>query len=69
LEERYGTHEGYVDAVRKATKKLVKDRLLLPADAARLISEAGASDLGLPPGEPRHDHDDDHEDRDDDKDD
>jgi hypothetical protein len=69
LEERYGTHEGYVDAVRKATKKLVKDRLLLPADAARLISEAEASDLGLPPGEPRHDHDDDHEDRDDDKDD
>jgi len=45
LEERYGTHEGYVDAVRKATEKLVRDRLLLPADAARLISAAEASDV------------------------
>jgi len=45
LEERYGTHEGYVDAVRKATTKLVGDRLLLPADAALLISAAEASDI------------------------
>jgi len=45
LEERYGTHEGYVAAVRKATQKLVRDRLLLPADAQRLIGEADASNI------------------------
>jgi hypothetical protein len=45
LQERYGTHAGYVDAVRKATKKLVKDRLLLPIDADRLIGAADASDI------------------------
>jgi hypothetical protein len=45
LEERYGTHAGYVDAVRKATKKLVKDRLLLPVDADRLIGAADASNV------------------------
>jgi Alpha/beta hydrolase domain len=45
LEERYGTHAGYVDAVRKATATLVKQRLLLPADADRLIGAADASDV------------------------
>jgi hypothetical protein len=45
LEERYGTHEGYVAAVRAATEQLVAERLLLPDDAARLISAAEASDV------------------------
>lgn len=45
LEERYGNHPGYVAAVRKATDKLVRDRLLLPVDAERLVSEADASDI------------------------
>jgi len=45
LEERYGTHAGYVDAVREATQKLVKQRLLLQVDADRLIGAADASDI------------------------
>jgi hypothetical protein len=45
LEERYGTHEGYVAAVRAAAARLVAQRFLLPEDAARLISEAEASDV------------------------
>ena len=45
LEERYGNHAGYVAAVRAATTRLVGQRLLLPEDAARLISEAEASDV------------------------
>ena len=43
LEERYGTHDGYVAAVRKATAQAVADRFLLPDDAARLVREAEAS--------------------------
>jgi hypothetical protein len=45
LEERYGDHAGYVAAVRAATEQLVRQRLLLPEDAARLVSEAEASDV------------------------
>lgn len=45
LEERYGSHEGYVAAVKAATEKEIKERLLLPADADRLIAEATASDV------------------------
>ncbi len=45
LEERYKDHRGYVQAVQKATKKLVKDRFLLQRDADRLVSEAEASDI------------------------
>ena len=45
LEERYGTHAGYVDTVRKATQKLVKQRLLLQVDADRLIGAADATDI------------------------
>lgn len=43
LEERYTTHEGYVDAVKKAAAQAVADRFLLPGDAARLVREAEAS--------------------------
>jgi hypothetical protein len=43
LEERYGNHEGYVAAVRRAAERNVRERFLLPEDAARLIAEAQAS--------------------------
>lgn len=43
LEERYGTHEGYVAAVKRAADRNVRDRFLLPEDAARLVAEAQAS--------------------------
>jgi len=45
LEERYGTHEAYVDAVKKAAQKAVAERFLLPGDAGRLIAEAEASSV------------------------
>jgi len=45
LEERYGTHEGYVKMLKKAAAQAVAERFLLPADAARLVSEAEASDV------------------------
>jgi Alpha/beta hydrolase domain len=40
IEERYPTRDAYVGAVRKAAEKLTSRRLLLPADAARLVAEA-----------------------------
>jgi hypothetical protein len=45
LEERYGTHTAYVDAVKKAVAQAVAERFLLSADAARLVAEAEASDV------------------------
>ena len=43
LEERYGTHEKYVAAVRAAAERLVRGRYLLQDDADRLIAQADAS--------------------------
>ena len=43
LEERYGTHEGYVAAVKRAADRNVRDRFLLSEDAVRLVAEAQAS--------------------------
>lgn len=45
LEERYGTHEGYVAAVGDAIERLRVGGFLLPEDAARLRAEAQASDV------------------------
>jgi len=45
LEERYTNHDGYVAAVRAAAHRLASERLLLPADAHRLIQEAVESDI------------------------
>lgn len=45
LEERYGNHDGYVAAVRKAADQARGAGLLLPADAERLVNEAGASQV------------------------
>ncbi len=43
LQERYGSHDGYVQAVRKATERAVKEGFLLPEDAQALIQAADAS--------------------------
>jgi len=43
LEERYGTHDAYVEKVRAAAARLVRGRFLLQDDADRLIAEAEAS--------------------------
>jgi hypothetical protein len=48
LEERYGTLDGYVRAVRTAAEAAVADRVLLRADADRLVVEAGAAIAILP---------------------
>ena len=45
LEERYGTHKAYVDAVKAAAEKAVAERFLLRADADRLVLEAADSDV------------------------
>jgi len=43
LQERCGTHEGYIAAVRKAADQAVQSGFLLAADAERLIQQAMAS--------------------------
>jgi hypothetical protein len=43
LQERYGSHDGYVSAVRDAAKALVAERFLLEEDAARFVKEAESS--------------------------
>lgn len=47
LEERYGDHEGYVDAVREAADALLAEGYLLQEDHDRLIAEAEEADIGL----------------------
>jgi hypothetical protein len=48
LEERYGTTEGYVCAVRRAAESLVRGRFLLPADANRLTAAASSARILAP---------------------
>jgi hypothetical protein len=43
LDERYGSHDGYVRAVDKAAHALEQRRLLLPADVRQYIEQAEAS--------------------------
>ena len=43
LQERYGSHDGYVDAVSRAAARAVAEGFLLPADAASLIDAAKSS--------------------------
>ncbi len=43
LEERYGSHDGYVNAVKKAAARAVTESFLLPEDAAALITAADKS--------------------------
>ncbi|HET9620309.1 MAG TPA: alpha/beta hydrolase domain-containing protein [Kofleriaceae bacterium] len=46
LEERYPSHQGYVDQVRAAAEALLRDRLLLPEDVDRLVQAAQARAVG-----------------------
>jgi hypothetical protein len=43
LEERYGDHPGYVEAVREATRQLLREGFLIEEDANRYIADAEAS--------------------------
>ena len=43
LQERYGSHDGYVNAVRNAATSLVVERFLLEEDATRFVTEAESS--------------------------
>ena len=43
LQERYGSHAGYVAAVSKAAARAVAEKFLLPVDATELIQAAQAS--------------------------
>ena len=45
LEERYGTHDGYVQAVANAARQLMKQHLLLEEDVQRYIDEATSSNI------------------------
>lgn len=45
LEERYGSHDGYVAKVKEAAAKIVAQGFLLQADATRLIDEADKSNV------------------------
>ena len=45
IEERYPTHETYVDKVREATNRLLEDRLLLEEDAKRIVERAKQSPI------------------------
>jgi len=49
VEERYGTHDGYVCVVTAAGNEAVKERFLLASDAQTLISNAKASNVLGPP--------------------
>lgn len=45
LEELYGTHDGYVAAVRRAAERLLRQGLMLEEDVQRVVDEAEASDV------------------------
>jgi len=48
LEERYGTHDAYVAKVKGAAARLVGERLLLQADADRIVKQAEDSSVLKP---------------------
>ena len=48
LEERYGTHEDYVEAVRAAAANAVEQGYLLPGDAETHVANAEASNVLSP---------------------
>jgi hypothetical protein len=45
LQERYGSHDGYVNAVREQAKALVAERFLLEEDAARFVKQAETGEV------------------------
>jgi len=40
LEERYGSHAGYVQAVQRAADRAMREHFLLPDDAKALVKAA-----------------------------
>ncbi|NBC37795.1 hypothetical protein GTZ99_14665 [Novosphingobium sp. FSY-8] len=48
VEERYGSHDGFVARVQAVAQRQVRDGWLLPDDAARLVAQAQASDVLKP---------------------
>ncbi len=46
IEERYPTHDGYVEAVSHEAEALVEERFLLPGDAAEIVERARISSVG-----------------------
>lgn len=48
LEERYGTHQGYVNRVQEAAAKLLQEGYILYEDYLRYIAEAQEANIGLP---------------------
>ena len=48
LEERYGTHAGYVEQIRQSVQRQMDARLMLPDDAELLIRKAQEREIGLP---------------------
>ena len=52
LEERYGTHDGYVCVVTAAANAAVQERFLLLSDAQTLITNATNSNVLGPPHMP-----------------
>ena len=45
LQERYGDHAGYVEAVRQAIAETVAAGFLLPDDATALLAQAEAGNV------------------------
>ena len=45
LEERYGEHDGYVEAVRAATRQLLREGFLIDEDADRYIAQPEDSNV------------------------
>jgi len=48
VEERYGSKAGYMAKVMQAVQDQVNEGLLLPADAATIISQENARNIGIP---------------------
>jgi hypothetical protein len=48
VEERYGSKAGYIAAVTQALQEQVNEGLLLPDDAATILSQENARDIGIP---------------------
>ncbi len=48
FQERYGNHEGFVDAVHAATVRSVARRVLLQEDADKILAIARESDVLVP---------------------
>jgi hypothetical protein len=45
LEERYGSHAGYVRRAEEAARQLVAERLMLQEDAERLVDGANSTEI------------------------